>query len=88
MAENGLGQGGAVTSGLGSAVIVDGRIVAWFAEPNETTDDLCRGLWFGRWLTWRAKPPELVPLTQAEYEGAMRWAESTAAKIAEKTAQQ
>lgn len=51
---------------LGSAVIVNGKVVAWFADWNEANNDWCTENHFGEWLTWRAKPPEMVPLTEKE----------------------
>lgn len=60
------------TAMLGAAVIVDGVVVAWFADFTETSREWCTENHFGKWLTWRAKPPEMVPLTEAEYDEAMR----------------
>ena len=60
---------------LGVAVLVYGAVVAWFAELDEYAEDFCRENWFGHWLTWRAKMPEIVPLTsdeQAKCEAAAR----------------
>lgn len=56
------------TAGLGAAVIVGGVVVAWFATFDEAAEDWCRDNHFGQWLTWRAKPPEIVPLTTEELE--------------------
>ena len=64
-----------MSDGLGVAVLVDGVVVAWFAAMDEDVEDVCRELWFGRWLTWRARRPEIVPLTaeeQATCEAAAR----------------
>jgi hypothetical protein len=59
-------DGSASSEELGVAVLVDGAVVAWFAEMDEYAEDFCRENWFGRWLTWRAKRPEIVPLTPEE----------------------
>lgn len=53
---------------VGTAIIVDGKTVAWFAEFTPSADNWCKENHFGRWLGWRAKTPEIVPLTQTEYE--------------------
>ena len=62
----------ASTAMLGVAVIVRGQVVAWFADFTEEAREWCTENHFGEWLTWRAKPPEIVPLTEAEYDEAMR----------------
>lgn len=63
----------------GTAVIVGGQVVAWFAEFNEEATDWCRDNYFGQWLTWRAKFPETIPLTEEEeLEVQKRVAEFTA----------
>lgn len=64
---------------LGAAVLVRGQVVAWFAEFTEEAQEWCTENHFGEWLTWQAKPPELVPLTEAEYDEAMQ----SAAEMAE-----
>jgi hypothetical protein len=51
---------------IGIAVFVQGKAVAWFADWTEETRDWCTENYFGQWLTWRAKPPELIPLTAEE----------------------
>lgn len=61
---------------LGLAVIVDGAIVAWFADPDECMEEWCTENYFGRWLTFFAKRPVLVPLTRAESDSV----EATAAE--------
>lgn len=50
----------------GVAVIVDGRIVAWFAELNTAAEQWCTENYFGTWLTLGATPPEIVPLSEQE----------------------
>ena len=69
------------TAGLGSAVIVRGVVVAWFADFTDEAREWCTENHFGEWLTWRAKPPEIVPLTEAEYDEAMRKGAELAAKL-------
>lgn len=61
-----------LTAGLGAAILVDGVVVAWFADFTEEAREWCTENHFGRWLAWRAKAPEIVPLTHAEYDEAMR----------------
>lgn len=53
---------------LGAAVLVGGRIVAWFAEFTDEAQEWCTANYFGQWLVWRATPPNMVPLTKEEYE--------------------
>lgn len=62
----------ALTDGLGTAVIVGGVVVAWFADFTQEASEWCTENHFGQWLVWRAKAPEIVPLTEAEYDEAMR----------------
>lgn len=69
------------TAEIGVAVLVDGAVVAWFAELDEYAEDFCRANWFGRWLTWRATRPEIVPLTPEEQAKCEAAAEELAAKI-------
>lgn len=64
---------------LGAAVLVRGKVVAWFSEFTEEAQEWCTENHFGEWLTWRAKPPEIVPLTEAEYDEAMQSAVEMAA---------
>lgn len=73
----------ALTDGLGAAVIVDGVVVAWFADFTEEAREWCTENHFGRWLVWRAKAPEIVPLTEAEYGEAMRTAKELASLFEE-----
>ena len=72
------GGASALTDGLGAAVIVDGVVVAWFSDFTEEAREWCTENHFGRWLVWRAKAPETVPLTEAEYDDAMRKAKELA----------
>ena len=71
----------ALNAGLGAAVIVNGQVVAWFADFTEEARYWCMENHFGQWLTWRAKPPEIVPLTEAEYDKAMRSGAELAAEL-------
>lgn len=48
---------------IGTVVIVDGKLVAWFADFNEEAREWCTENFFGRWLGWKAKEPEQIPLT-------------------------
>jgi hypothetical protein len=76
-------EGIALTAGLGVAVIVRGVVVAWFAELDEAAEDWCRENYFGEWLTWRAKQPEIVPLTPEETADIERRAEELRAHFHE-----
>lgn len=62
---------------VGTAVIVAGQVVAWFREFSDmdadwkadyyqSIQDWCRDNYFGQWLTWRAEPPKILPLTEEE----------------------
>ena len=73
------GGASALTDVLGAAVIVRGVVVAWFADFTEDAREWCTENHFGEWLTWRAKRPEIVPLTEAEYDEAMRKGKGMAA---------
>ena len=75
------GAASALDDGLGAAVLVRGEVVAWFAHLTEETREWCTENHFGEWLTWRAKPPELVPLTEAEYDAAMKAGAELAAAL-------
>lgn len=55
-----------MSENLGTAVLVNGQVVAWFARFDESAVEWCRDNYFGQWLTWRAKPPETIPLTEGE----------------------
>jgi hypothetical protein len=63
---------------LGAAVIVGGKVVAWFAEFDEAAQEWCTENHFGQWLIWRATPPVIVPLTDEEHAEVMRKAEELA----------
>lgn len=47
-------------------MIASGQIVAWFAEFTEEAHEWCTDNYFGQWVLWKAKPPEIVPLTTDE----------------------
>ncbi len=51
-------------------IVVNGKIVAWFDEFNEEAREWCTENYFGQWLAWKAKPPEMIPLTQEELKEA------------------
>ena len=51
---------------LGVAILVDGEIVAWFAELTDEVQEWCTENYFGRWLAWRAETPKVIPLTEDE----------------------
>lgn len=65
-------------AGFGVAVMVDGKVVAWFADWDESASEWCTENHFGRWLTWRAITPEIIPASQNEIENARRWADDIA----------
>lgn len=68
---------------LGTAVLVDGAIVAWFEDFDDVAREWCTENYFGEWLAWRATPPEIVPLTDAEEREAKQAAANFAAAIEE-----
>jgi hypothetical protein len=65
----------------GTCVLVDGVIVAWFADFSEEAEQWCTENYFGRWLAWRAKPPEMIPITPEELATAKHIAAELAAKF-------
>lgn len=73
---------GAESTGCG--VLVGGALVAWFADPEEA-EEWGRDHYFGQWLTWRTKPPEIIPLTPEEYAECQRVAAEMSDWFAEKT---
>jgi len=55
----------------GTAIIVDGKIVAWFATFDDAAQGWCTENHFGKWLaTWRTTPPTVIPLTTDELDAA------------------
>lgn len=68
---------------VGTAVIVDGAIVAWFAEWDEAAREWCTENFFGLWLTFRAKRPEIIPLTEDELVEIEKGAAELCAKFAD-----
>jgi hypothetical protein len=54
--------------GTGTAIIVDGKTVAWFAEWTPQARDWCHSNHAGRWVGWKAKTPEIIALSQLEYD--------------------
>lgn len=79
--ENQAAKPSELNAGLGAAVIVRGQVVAWFADFTEEAREWCTENHFGEWLTWQAKPPEIVPLTEAEYDEAVRNGKELAALL-------
>jgi len=68
---------------VGTAVIVDGQIVAWFSEWDEAARDWCTENFFGLWLTFRAKAPAIIPLTEDEIVEIEKGAAELCAKFAD-----
>ena len=66
---------------IGTAIIVDGQIVAWFSEWDEAARDWCTENFFGLWLGWRAKRPEIIPLSDDERLRIEKEAEEFSAKL-------
>jgi hypothetical protein len=58
----------------GVCVIASGRMVAWFAEFNEAAHEWCTDNYFGQWILWKAKSPEIIPLTTEELKECERQA--------------
>jgi len=65
----------------GSAVLVCGYIVAWFADFDQAAQEWCTENHFGEWLVVRAKCPRLVPPSKKEIEAIEREARELSAKI-------
>ena len=65
----------------GVAILVGGAVVAWFAELDEHAEEFCRTNWYGRWLTWRSRPPQLIPLTPDEQAKCEAAGKELAAKL-------
>jgi len=68
----------------GISVLVDGKIVAWFAEWDEETRDWCSEHYFGKWLTWKATIPKLIPLSKEEYNNVKKSAKEISKKFKNK----
>lgn len=43
----------------GTAIIVNGKIVAWFANHDELSAEWCIAAHAGEWLAWPAEAPVL-----------------------------
>lgn len=56
----------------GTAIMVDGQVVAWFAQFTEEAREWCTENYFGKWLAWQAESPAIVPLTTEEHEAALQ----------------
>ncbi|MBK8132608.1 MAG: hypothetical protein IPK48_07795 [Gammaproteobacteria bacterium] len=54
----------------GVAVIVDGEVVAWFPQFDDSITDWCTENYFGRWLTCKAECPVLIPITEEQFQQA------------------
>lgn len=52
----------------GSAVLVHGSVVAWFANFDQAAQEWCTENHFGEWLVVGAKRPKLVPPSKKEIE--------------------
>jgi hypothetical protein len=65
----------------GVAVLVDGAVVAWFADFDDAARDWCTENHFGRWLLWGASVPEIIPLTPEELADCDRRADEMMAKL-------
>lgn len=70
----------------GTAVLVNGEVVAWFkdfygadddriASYYQSCQDWCRDNYFGQWLTQKAYAPEVVPFTKEQLAAAEAEAE-------------
>lgn len=62
----------------GVCVLVDGVVVAWFAEFTAEAQMWCTENYFGQWLTWRAAAPVPIPLTEEEMRDVKRRAQELA----------
>lgn len=56
----------AISGETGVAVIVDGRIAAWFAEFDSGAEEFCTENFFGRWVTMPAYYPRIISPTTEE----------------------
>jgi hypothetical protein len=65
----------------GAAILVDGKVVAWFADFDEAARDWCSFNHFGKWLVWAATTPEIIPLTPEEQADCDRRADEMLAKL-------
>jgi hypothetical protein len=50
----------------GVAVLVDGRVVAWFENFDKSAEQWCTDNHFGRWLAWKSHAPSIAHLTKDE----------------------
>jgi hypothetical protein len=50
----------------GIVVIVNGEIVAWFANFNISAQEWCRDNYYGQWLAIPGIKPKISPLTEEE----------------------
>lgn len=70
-------------SDVGAGVYVNGVIVAWFAEFDESARDWCAENHFGEWLVLPATKPTYIPPTQEQIDRCEKEAEKLASKIRE-----
>lgn len=57
-------------SDIGTAIIVNGAIVAWFAATDETAQEWASENHFGEWLSMPASTPNIIPFTQQQIDNA------------------
>lgn len=63
----------------GTAIIVDGKIVAWFANPDELSAEWCTAAYAGEWLAWPADAPVLDGVSDEDMRRVGKKAEATKA---------
>ncbi len=52
----------------GTVIIVNGEIIAWFADFNDSALEWCRDNYFGEWLAIPGIKPKIKPLSKEEIE--------------------
>lgn len=65
----------------GAAVLVNGQVIAWFHNFDDAAQEWCAQNYFGQWLAWQAKSPELIPLTAEQDAECKRLAEELCSKL-------
>lgn len=50
----------------GTVIIVNGEIIAWFANFNDNALEWCRDNYFGEWLAIPGIKPKIKPLSKEE----------------------
>ena len=53
---------------IGTCIIVNGAVVAWFNDFNDEALDWCSANHFGEWLAFSGNSPTIIPLTEKELE--------------------